>query len=352
MLYFRLLVLYLLLASGIGCGKKQEPPPGTVTPPGQEETTFSNPLLSSGPDPWVLQKDQVYYYTHTLGNRIGLARTAALSQLSKHPLTILWTPPATGPYSRNIWAPELHYLAGKWYIYFAADDDQDIHHRMYVLENAAADPLTGTWELKGKIADATDKWAIDGTILELAGQTYFIWSGWRGDHDPGIQQLYIARMVNPWTLAGERVLLSEPDFPWEKNGQVNEGPEVLKNTAGQVFLIYSASGCWTDDYALGLLSLKPGGDPLRRADWTKSPAPVFRQKPENGAFGPGHPGFFKSPDGQQDWIIYHANSSPGQGCGDTRNPRIQKFSWKADGSPDFGEPTNIYLKSTRPAGEK
>jgi GH43 family beta-xylosidase len=350
MIPIRLLFLYLLLLSGGGCGDKPDAGPGT-TPPDQAETTFSNPLLPSGPDPWVLQQDQVYYYTHTLGNRIGLTRTEAMSQLPKHPLTTIWTPPATGPYSRNIWAPELHYLAGKWYLYFAADDDQDIHHRMYVLENAAADPLTGTWDFKGKIADATDKWAIDGTVLELDGQAYFIWSGWRGDNDPGTQQLYIARMVNPWTLAGERVMLSEPTLPWEKNGLVNEGPQVLKNAAGRVFLIYSASGCWTDDYALGMLTLQAGGDPLQPADWTKSPVPVLRKKPENGAFGPGHCSFFKSPNGQQDWIIYHANSSPGQGCGNTRNPRMQPFTWKTDGSPDFGEPVNIYMKSLRPAGE-
>jgi GH43 family beta-xylosidase len=347
----RYLFLFLLLTGGAGCEDKPDARPGGNNPPGQEETTFTNPLLPSGPDPWVLQKDQVYYYTHTLGNRIGLTKTAAMSQLRNYPLTTLWTPPATGPYARNIWAPELHYLAGKWYIYFAADDDRDINHRMYVLENAAADPLTGTWELKGKIAAATDKWAIDGTVLELDGQMYFIWSGWRGENDPGIQQLYIARMSNPWTLAGDRVLLSEPAFPWERNGQVNEAPQVLKNAAGQVLVIYSASGCWTDDYVLGMLTLKTGGDPLKPADWTKSAQPVFRQKPENGAFGPGHCSFFRSPDGREDWIIYHANSAPSQGCGDTRNPRIQKFTWAPNGRPDFGDPVNIYLKSQRPSGE-
>jgi GH43 family beta-xylosidase len=351
MIHVRVFWFYLLLFTGLSCGDKTDNNPVVNNPPGQQETTFSNPLLPSGPDPWVLQRGGSYYYTHTLGNRIGLARTEAVSQLQMHPLTTIWTPPATGPYSRNIWAPELHFLAGKWYVYFAADDDQDIHHRMYVLENDGADPLAGTWVFKGKIADVTDKWAIDGTVLELDGQAYFIWSGWRGDNDPGIQQLYIARMTNPWTLAGERVLLSEPTYNWERNGQVNEGPQVLQNPAGRVFLVYSASGCWTDDYALGMLTLKAGGDPLLPADWTKSPAPVFRQKPENGAFGPGHNSFFKSPDGQEDWILYHANSRSGQGCGDTRNPRIQKFSWRADGSPDFGEPANIYMKSIRPAGE-
>lgn len=346
----RILLLSLVLAGGVACGEKPEDNP-IITPPGQNQALFSNPLLPSGPDPWVLQQDQVYYYTHTLGNRIGLTKTRAMSQLSRHPLTTVWTPPATGPYSRNIWAPELHYLDGKWYLYFAADDDRDINHRMYVLENESPDPLTATWVLKGKIADTTDKWAIDGTVLEHNGNRYFIWSGWRGDNDPGIQQLYIAAMENPWTLQGERVMISEPTYSWERHGQVNEAPQVLKNEAGRVFLIYSASGCWTDEYALGMLSLQQGGDPLNPAHWTKSPQPVFRKSPENGAYGPGHNSFFKSPDGTQNWMIYHANSSPNQGCGNNRSPRIQQFTWKPDGTPDFGQPVSIYLKSTRPSGE-
>jgi GH43 family beta-xylosidase len=222
---------------------------------------------------------------------------------------------------------------------------------MYVLENSAADPLTGDWVFKGKIADTSDKWAIDGSVFEYNAQLYFIWSGWRGNNDPGIQQIYIARMTNPWTLEGERVMLSEPTFNWERNGLVNEGPQILKNNNGRVFLIYSASGCWTDDYALGMLSLKEGGNPLVAADWTKSPSPVFSKKPENSAFGPGHNSFFKSPDGTEDWIIYHANSVAGQGCGDARSPRIQKFTWNADGTPNFGEPVSTNSKITKPSGE-
>ncbi|MFT2009583.1 glycoside hydrolase family 43 protein [Pontibacter sp. 13R65] len=341
-----------LLCSSAGCKKENEPERQTTTPPSTgPETTFTNPLLPSGPDPWVAQKDSFYYYTHTLGNRIGLAKTKHMSQLKEATLQTVWTPPAQGLYSRNLWAPELHYLNGKWYVYFAADGGQDADHRMYVIENSADDPTTGTWEFKGKISDTSDKWAIDGTVLEYNDEQYFLWSGWRGNNDPGIQQLYIARMTNPWTLEGERVMISEPVYPWERNGLVNEGPQILKNDNGQVFLIYSASGCWTDDYALGMLTLKEGGNPLKPSDWTKSPNPVFSKKPANNAYGPGHNGFFKSPDGTEDWIIYHANPSQGQGCSGSRSPRIQKFTWNADGTPNFGEPAALSSQLLRPSGE-
>lgn len=345
-----------LLVLSISCQKekvtdpnlKKQPDPG---PAPNTETTFTNPILPSGPDPWVIQQGEYYFYTHTLGNRIGLAKTKAVSRLVNAPLNTIWTPPPSTNYSTNLWAPELHYLNNKWYIYFAADDTRDINHRMYVLENGSADPTSGEWVFKGKISDTSDKWAIDGTVLEHKGQLYFVWSGWRGENDPGIQQLYIARMINPWTLEGERVLLSEPVYPWEKNGLVNEGPQILKNSSGRVFLVYSASGCWTDDYALGMLTLREGGNPLIPGDWTKSPNPVFTKSVKNNVYGPGHNSFFKSPDGKEDWIIYHANSLSKQGCGDTRSPRIQRFTWNTDGTPNFGEPLITDTPILRPSGE-
>ncbi|WP_205500219.1 glycoside hydrolase family 43 protein [Rufibacter psychrotolerans] len=332
------------------CGGGDENPV-TPNPKPNPSTTFTNPLLTSGPDPWVYQQGTTYYYTHTLGDRIGLIKTPAISQLKEERFTTVWTPPAGTAYSQNLWAPELHQLNGKWYIYFAADDGQDVNHRMYVLENAAADPTTGTWEFKGKLTPTTDRWAIDGSVFTHNGQLYFIWSGWVGTNDPGIQQIYIARMANPWTIEGDRVMISRPTFNWEMNGLVNEGPEVIRNAAGKVFLIYSASGCWTDSYSLGRLTLRDNGNPMNPDDWIKAPTPVLATKPENNAYGPGHNGFFKSPDGTEDWLIYHANSASDQRCGNTRNPRIQRFTWNADGTPNFGEPVKTGVPIIRPSGE-
>ncbi len=158
-------------------------------------------------------------------------------------------------------------------------------------------------------------------------------------------------MTDPWTIEGERVMISEPTYSWEKNGLVNEGPQILRNDEEDVFLIYSASGCWTDDYTLGMLTLNEGGDPLNPEDWVKKPEPVFSKKPENNAYGPGHNSFFKSPDGTEDWIIYHANPLSGQGCGGNRSTRIQQFSWTSDGEPYFGEPVKINTPIQRPSGE-
>ncbi len=349
---FSTLVL-LALVGGYSC-KTTNNGPVTPTPPVTTVDTvgkFKNPVLGVGPDPWVAQRDGFYYVMHTTGNNLRIYKTRTMSRLgAARPVTV-WTPPATGPNSRNIWAPELHSVNGKWYIYYAADDGVDRNHRMFVLENEAADPTTGTWVDRGQLALPDNKWAIDGTLLNLNSQLYFAWSGWDTDLG-GAQYIYITKLTNPYTVAaGPRVRLSAPDYAWEKQGfGVNEGPEFLVN-GGKVFLVYSASFCGTDLYTLGQLTATATANLLDATVWTKSATPVFGPYASSGTYGVGHNGFFKSADGNENWIIYHANAAPGQGCADFRSIRMQPFTFRADGTPDFGSPLPITEYIKRPAGE-
>lgn len=109
-----------------------------------------------------------------------------------------------------------------------------------------------------------------------------------------------------------------------------------RNPEGEVFLFYSASGCWTDEYNIGVLQLRKD-NPLDRGSWIKHEDPVFEKSEANNVYGPGHNSIFKSPDGTEDWILYHANDEPGEGCGESRKPRMQKFSWE-NGFPVLGFP--------------
>lgn len=347
--------LLLLLGLSLGACQKNATlgtiPPPTPAPP-VVSTTFTNPLLASGPDPWVYQKDGYYYFLSTTGGDVRIRKTAKMSELSAGPIVVAWKP-TNANNSHDVWAPELHFLDGKWYIYFTAGPGSCCGgQRLWVLENASADPTTGTWTEKGRIYNPTeDKWAIDGTVFEQGGKRYLLWSGHRTDTDD-TQRIYISEMSNPWTLTGPRVELSSPTYDWEKYGPipVNEGPEIIQH-GGKTFLVYSASHCFTDSYALGMLSMSSTGNPLDASAWTKSATPVFSTNAAGGAYGPGHNGFFKSKDGTEDWLIYHANNLVGQGCGDNRNPRIQKFTWQADGSLSFGVPVGVNVALPKPAGE-
>jgi len=283
-----------------------------------------------------------------------LQRSRSLSGLSAGETKVVWRPPSSGPYSKNLWAPEMHRLNDKWYIYVAADDGDWMNHRMYAIENSSDDPFEGEFVVKGKVFDPNaDRWAIDGTVLDHEGKLYFIWSGLEGsENDRAI--LYIAPMSNPYTLSGPRIEISRPHFDWEKRGsdrnanlpEVNEGPQILIRS-GLIHLIYSASGSWGDDYCLGMLTAKATDDLLKPDSWKKSVEPVFHRA--NGVRGPGHCCFVKSPDNTEDWIIYHCARFSGAGW--DRQIRAQPFSWDRKRMPHFGEPSDPNTPIRLPGGD-
>jgi GH43 family beta-xylosidase len=297
--------------------------------------TFTNPILDRGADPWVVLHEGRYVLCQAEGGAIVIRTAARLTDLGREPGTVVWRPPPGQPYSCELWAPECHLLRGRWFVYVAADDGRNERHRMYVLEGSGPDPRR-PFAFRTKLDLRPDRWAIDGTVLALPdGRLYFLWSGWEGTRN-GAQNLYVAPMRDPWTIAGPRVLLSRPELPWERRVRpwVNEGPQALWN-GDQLFVVYSASGSWTDDYCLGLLRFH-GGDVLDPRAWTKDPAPVFART--DRVFGPGHASFTRSPDGREDWIVYHAARA--RGAGWDRQIHAQPFGWDAGGSPRFGAPVD------------
>jgi GH43 family beta-xylosidase len=205
---------------------------------------------------------------------------------------------------------------------------------MYVLESKTDDPQ-GEYEFLGKITSPDDHWAIDGTVLPIRGRLYFIWSGWETDGEVA-QNLYIANMVTPWAIAGERALLSEPTYPWEHSCHppINEGPEVLQYQ-GRTFIIYSGASALTDKYCLGQLTLV-GDDPMQASSWQKHPKPVF--KSTRTIFAPGHASFTQSLFGK--WLIFY-HTARRSGSGFDRQVRVAGFSWNRDGTPNFGRPSKF-----------
>jgi GH43 family beta-xylosidase len=314
--------------------------------------TFRNPLNAlGGADPWLVYHEGYYYLaTTTWTHELTLRKSPTLAGLkTATPERIYYETDATR--CCNMWAPEFHLLDGadgpRWYFYYTAGTTRSYDNQhMHVLESAGTDPM-GPYTYKARLYDPEhDAWAIDGSILQLNDSLYFLFSAWEGRD----QSIFIAPMSNPWTLSGSRVLISSPTYDWERTGlNVNEGPVALYHE-GDTFIIYSASFCGSPDYKLGMLTYN-GGDPLSQSSWDKSPEPVFERSDENGVFGPGHNGFFTSPDGTENWIVYHANDSEAGGCNGGRTTRVQPFSWNEDGTPDFGVPASTETELANPSGD-
>lgn len=305
---------------------------------------FSNPLVNYGADPYVTYQGGYYYYVRMLHDReIYVSKTSELSRIGQVEPVLVYKPKAGEP-SVEMWAPEIHCIQGKWYIYYTAGAGSN--HRMYVVES---DTPQGTYEFKGKLAPTTDRWAIDQTILEHNGKLYGIWSGWDGTTDVE-QRIYIAEMSDPLTIIGERVVLSIPEYDWELHGRptINEGPQVIKSPTGVVNIVYSASGSWSDDYCLGALTLRDGGNPMNENDWIKADEPLFK-KNMSSSYSTGHACFVTSPDGTEDYIIYHATKGSGDGWGG-RGVRTQRFYWNDDGTLDIGVPIDYNSRVNLPSG--
>ncbi|MEO3752441.1 family 43 glycosylhydrolase [Streptomyces sp. B6B3] len=306
--------------------------------------TFTNPVALQRADPHVYRHtDGYYYFTATVPayDRIVMRRATTLQGLSTAPETTVWTRHSSGEMGAHIWAPEIHFIDGRWYIYFAAGATDDVWKiRPYVLETSAANPLTGTWTERGRIALPLDTFSLDATTFVHDGTRYLSWA----QNDPAVgsgTSIYLAPMANPWTISGTPARISTPTHAWETVGhRVNEGPAVLQRN-GRVFMTFSASA--TDsNYCLGLLTADADADLMNPASWTKNPNPVFTSNAATSQYGPGHNTFTVSEDGASDILVYHARTYRdinGDPLNDpNRHTRYQKLYWNADGTPNFGIP--------------
>jgi GH43 family beta-xylosidase len=312
-----------------------------------KKTEYNQPLLEKRADPYVYKHtDGYYYFTASVPeyDRIILKKSKTIQGLANADETVIWRKHDSGIMSHNIWAPEIHYLHGAWYIYFAASrSDRVWHIRPYVLECKDADPLTGEWNELGKMqaADSDEfsfrAFSLDGTVFENNDKYYYIWAEKVGVGKM-ISNLYIAELDTPWKLKTVQVLLTTPDYDWERIGYwVNEGPSVIKHE-DKIFLTYSASATGAC-YCVGLLYADNESDLLDPKSWSKSRTPVLETDAEKGIFGPGHNSFTTSEDGRNDIMIYHARQYD-EIVGDSlfdpnRHTMLLEVKWSEDGMPIF-----------------
>ncbi len=306
-----------------------------------QDMQFNNPLAEKRADPWVHKADDGNYYliaTVPEYDKIVLRKSKTINGLKEAEEKVVWSKHKKGVMGHHIWAPELHYIDGVWYIYFAAGEAENIWNiRMWALSNQSKNPMKGEWKEEGQIKTDMESFSLDATTFEHNNKRYMIWAQnvRGGQHGTA---LVLSEMASPTELTGPEVVITEPEFSWERmKYNVNEGAAVMKRN-GKIFVSYSASAT-NHNYCLGLLWIDENADILDVSNWHKSPGPVFYTNEDLKRYGPGHNSFTTSEDGKTDIMIYHARDYKeiiGHELSDpNRATRARVLKWTPSGFPDF-----------------
>ncbi len=323
---------------------------------------FDNPIIPQRADPYVIynEDDGYYYFTSSWPaykdaehgyDRIVLRKSRTLEGLADAEDQVIWNAHESGEQSHHIWAPELHKIGDNWYVYYAANSDNDIWSiRPWVLECTDASRLTDpeAWTEKGRFVNkdgnyrgSFDAFSLDMTTFEHDGKQYVIWA-----YKTNASMLLLAEIdpEKPWQLTTDPILLSKPEYDWEMvNEIVNEGPAVLKHD-GKIYVAYSASATGPE-YCVGLLSADEKSDLMDISSWTKSDTPVLQTSDFTDQYGPGHNSFTVDENGNT-MIVYHSRD---QKCYDDecewadcnplydpcRNANLAYVRFADDGTPVF-----------------
>lgn len=321
----------------------------------KQPITYPNPFITERADPFITHgTDSYYYFTASYPayssvdkgyDRIILRRSESVSGLRDAKEYTIWTAHKSGNMAKHIWAPEIHNILGKWYIFFAAGDSDNIWNiRPYVL-SCDSDPISGTWHELGKMkASQGDdvsfgSFSLDMTYFEHNGKHYLIWAEIIGD-----SSLFMAEIdpKEPNKLITKPIMLTKPEYDWEKiKHRVNEGASVLKS-GGKVYVFFSASGTGAE-YCIGQLCADENSDLMDISSWTKLPYPVLRTEDLVGEAGPGHNSFTVDENGDT-LLVYHSRPAShltgkcGTYCEESlydpcRHTRIKKVNFDEMGTP-------------------
>lgn len=282
---------------------------------------YPNPFIPQRADPYIVKgPDSFYYFTASYPaylnadsgyDRIILRKSDTVIGLKDAEEHTIWKAHEKGNMAKHIWAPEIHFINGKWYIFFAAGDYDNVWNiRPYVLQCKGADPINDPWEEKGKVQSTESdtrsftEFSLDMTYFENNGTHYLIWAEKLGD-----SSLFMAEINpdEPWKLISTPVLLTKPEYTWEKvRHAVNEGPSVLK-TEEKIFIFFSASGTG-EEYCMGMLYADKDADLMNISSWKKVSEPVLETKDLIDEAGPGHNSFVVDEKGAL-LLVYHSRPS-------------------------------------------
>ena len=286
----------------------------------RNEASVGRLLRKACADPWLFRHEGKFYLTQTGSSKVLVEESGTLSGLAspkctKHLAYDAKVDPmlATLGYKgvNGVWSPEIHHFSDDdfpghagWYMFTALRDSEtgdSRHVKSIVLKSLSGKPegpyghpVTGEKNASHLVLDKNGVpypgWLVGQTVLRIRE------GEWKG--------LYSSIGSGPITDPVKR--LKTPYYP-----RVVEGATAVYGDRGDVYLVYSGSGFWTN-YGLGQLTWT-GGDPIKTSSWVKFAGnPVFgvadgrgRHLPGVDKQGAGHASFFLDEAGRR-CMVYHA----------------------------------------------
>ncbi|MDE7394912.1 MAG: family 43 glycosylhydrolase, partial [Clostridiales bacterium] len=306
---------------------------------------YLSPLVTLRADPYLCKDPNTgkYYFTGSYPeyDRIELRSADTVNGIATAQPKIIWLRENTG--INHVWAPEMHYVMGQWVIYYAASENPQNawEIKCRALRCKGNDPMNDEWEKVGPIEPADGDtqafqigMSLDMTVYENKGRWYAIWA-----EKPNSSNLYLAELATPFKLKTKPIMITTPEYWWEKGGgqNVDEGPAVLKH-AGKIYVTFSGSAT-DENYCMGMLEINEDADQLDLGNWKKYDEPVFQSDPSLGIYGPGHNSFVKGDN--DEWLcIVHFRDYPGFNTSNSlydhnRHAHVMRIKFDEDGKPVF-----------------
>jgi len=304
--------------------------------------TYTNPVHDGYlGDPFVLKYNGEYY-------AYGTAPLGEVSVPVLHSRDLVnWRRLGTALALRDeafeaLWAPEVAYANGTFYMYYSAGGEEGRGHQLRV---ATASHPAGPFEDSGAVLTPDDPFTIDAhPFCDDDGRWYlyycrdFLEPDGEGRVGTGI---VVDRLEGMTRLAGERSTVVRPHADWqlyerqrEWYGRVwdwytVEGSFVRKHE-GRYYCLYSG-GAWREpNYGVSYVVADRPEGPFAPEAAGEGPG-ILRTSPGR-VIGPGHASVVPAPDNIHEYLVYHA-WDPGHA---SRQMRIDPLTWGEKGPTSPG----------------
>lgn len=318
--------------------------------------TYQNPVWNEYfADPFVLQWNGTYYAYGTPLPGDDEQDVKTFSVLSSQDLA-RWEPcgralewpshidPAVS--YTAFWAPEVVQRDGKFYMYYsAASGAGDDTHRLRV---AVADHPVGPFRDSGRILLPDEDFTIDAHPFRdpKDGQWYLFFAKDFFDERVGTGTAVVRLADDMISVEGPVTTVLRASADWQifaRNRSIYgkvwdawhtvEGPFVVEHN-GLYYCFYSGGAWHTSEYGVSYGIADNVLGPYRD-EWSRNGPSVLRGIPGK-VLGPGHNSVIRGPDGQTDFLVYHA-WDPQQTA---RRMCIDPLVWTAEGPRCSGPTTD------------